>query len=173
MGEWLMRADDDHRPIVIDAMAVIDFLDTDPSILPLISKHLGDLYVTRPVFEEIGRLDESQCNTLGIRIVDLSAEQYWEAGSLVNGLSFQDCTCFVLACDNRWICLTNDRRLRRQCSNRAIGCLWSLETLVKLVEKSVLEPIEAYHVGQAIHKLNPFITYEILQQFSRQIGSGL
>ncbi|MEA4883000.1 MAG: hypothetical protein VB144_04920 [Clostridia bacterium] len=168
-----MRADDDHRPIVIDAMAVIDFLDADPSILPLISQHVGDLHVTRPVFEEIGRIDESQCNTLGIRIVDLTAEQYREAGSLVDGLSFQDCTCFVLVRDNCWLCLTNDRRLRRECSSHAIGCLWSLETLVKLVQKSVLGPIEAYHIGEAIHRLNPFITHEILQKFSRLIGVDL
>lgn len=167
-----MTADVGCRPIVIDAMAVIDFVDVDPSILPLISRHVGELNVTRPVLEEIARIDESQCCTLGISVVDLTAEQYREASSLVNGLSFEDCTCFVLARDNRWICLTNDRRLRRECCSYAVGCLWSLEPLVKLVEKSVLRSIEAYRVGEAIHKLNPFITHEILQQFSRLIGLG-
>jgi len=53
------------RPIVVDAMAVIDFVDTDPAI--------------------------------------------------VNGLSFEDCTSLVLAHDNHWACLTNDRRLRSEC----------------------------------------------------------
>lgn len=41
MGERLMTADNGYRPIVVDAMAVIDFVDVDPSTLQQFSRLMG------------------------------------------------------------------------------------------------------------------------------------
>lgn len=82
-----MSMEHSSQSIVIDATALIDFLDSDRSIVPLISKHLGKLHVIKPVFEEVNGLHESQCEPLGITIVDLTLDQYKEAGSFVGGLA--------------------------------------------------------------------------------------
>jgi len=115
MGRQSVIMEDSPQSIVIEATTLIDFLSSEKSILPLISRHLGKLHVTRPVLEEVADLHESQCEPLGITIVDLTLAQYQGANSLVGGLSFDDCTCFVLARHNGWLCITNDKRLRREC----------------------------------------------------------
>ena len=158
------------QSIVIDATALIDFLHSETSILPLISKHLGQLHVTRPVLEEVDDLHECQCKPLRITIVDLTLDQYREADSLVGSLSLEDCTCFILARDKDWLCITNDKRLRSECFQHGIDCLWGLETIVKLVQSLVLAPSEAYTIGKKIHQLNPFINQGIFEDFCRLIG---
>lgn len=100
MGKQSMSMEHSSQSVVIDATASIDFLGSGRSILPLLSEHLGRLHVTRPVLEEVKVLHESQCESLGITIVHLTLDQYREASSLVGGLSFEDCTCFVLARHN-------------------------------------------------------------------------
>ncbi len=170
MGRQFMIMEDSSQSIVIDATALIDFLGSKRSILPLISKHLGKLHVTRPVLEEVADLHESQCEPLGITIVDLTLAQYQEADSLVGGLSFEDCTCLVLARDKEWVCVTNDKRLRSECCRHGIDCLWGLETLVKLVQNLALSPIEAYTIGKTICQLNPFIKQGTFEDFCRLIG---
>jgi rRNA-processing protein FCF1 len=115
MGRQSVIMEDSPQSIVIEATTLIDFLSSEKSILPLISRHLGKLHVTRPVLEEVADLHESQCEPLGITIVDLTLAQYQGANSLVGGLSFDDCTCFVLARDNEWVCMANDKRLRSEC----------------------------------------------------------
>jgi rRNA-processing protein FCF1 len=165
-----VNIEDSFQSIVIDATALIDFLGSEKSILPLISKRLGKLHVTRPVLEEVADLRKSQCGRLGITIVDLTFAQYKEASSLVGGLSFEDCTCFILARDNGWICITNDKRLRSECCRHGIGCLWGLETIVRLVQTLALAPTEACAIGKTICRLNPFIKQDIFEDFRRLIG---
>ncbi len=170
MGRQSVIIEDSPQSIVIDATALIDFLGSERSILHLISKHLGKLHVTRPVFEEVADLHKSQCEPLGITIVDLTLAQYQEADSLVDGLSFEDCTCFVLARDNEWGCITNDKRLRSECCRHGIDCLWGLETIAKLVQNLALTPTKAYTIGKTICQLNPFIKQGTFEDFCKLIG---
>ncbi len=138
-----MSMEHSSQSIVIDATALIDFLDSDRSIVPLISKHLGKLHVIKPVFEEVNGLHESQCEPLGITIVDLTLDQYKEAGSFVGGLSFEDCTCFVLARHNGWLCITNDKRLRSECCRHGINADYPQPIPSSKTRAS-------YHVSQAL-----------------------
>ncbi len=69
MGRQSVIMEDSPQSVVIDASAPIDFLSSEKSILPLISRHLGKLHVTRPVLEEVADPHESQCKSLWITIV--------------------------------------------------------------------------------------------------------
>ena len=57
-----------------------------------------------------------------------------EAAQSRRGLSYQDHQCLILAPTHGWLCVTNDRRLRKVGAEDGVDVLWGLETLAMLVE---------------------------------------
>ena len=109
-----------HCRVIIDAVALIDFLDSNPSALRLISDHLGRLAAVYEVVCEVDGLDSATCGELGIEIVDANVCQGAIADDRPSGLSRPDHLCLLVAKENRWTCLTNDRRLRRECTRHGV-----------------------------------------------------
>lgn len=156
--------------LIIDAVALIDFCKSDPTVLKLISTHLGQLYLATPVLEEVRQINEEACAALGIILVEPRFEQVVEAASMRGTLSFEDRVCLLLAKENGWTCLTNDKPLRKQCQAEGVKVLWGLETLVYLVKSSALAPLAAKEIAVKIHQTNRFLTGDILKQFLAKIG---
>jgi rRNA-processing protein FCF1 len=160
-----------HCRIVIDAVALIDFLDSNPSVLRLISDHLGRLAAVYEVVCEVDGLDSATCGELGVEVVDANLCQGAIADDRPSGLSRADHLCLLVAKENGWTCLTNDRRLRRECARHGVPVMWTLEALVKLVRKGAVSPPEALSTGTGIHEVNAaYMTDEVLAEFRRLIG---
>lgn len=98
--------------LVVDANVLIDYAEADESVLALVVRHIGPVFVPRDVLDEVDQFDEDTCTRLGLQIAEGSLEQLLEAGAGGGGLSFQDWMCLILARDNGWVCVTNDGRLR-------------------------------------------------------------
>lgn len=160
-----------RRLLVVDANVLIDYASSDLSILGLAGEFVGTIHVPRPVLEEVEQLGETDCARLGIRLVEASVEQLLEAGAGQGRLSFSDRLCLVLARDRSWICVTNDRALRRACTDLSIPVLWGLELMLELVSLRRLTVKAALDIAVAIHRSNPrHITAEILDRFERKVS---
>lgn len=99
--------------------------------------------------------------------------QKGDAGADQRGgpLSFEDKLCLVLARDNGWICLSNDRPLREACKAQDVPVVWGLEIMLSLVEGKYLTPAAAIQAAQAIHAVNPmFITAKVLVAFRQKVA---
>ena len=156
---------------VLDSNVLIDYCAADRTVLTLVSRHVAVIHVPSVLLEEVGDdLDESECERLGIVIVEPETELLVAAGKRRPGLSYYDHVCLLAAKQNRWTCVTNDGRLRRECTSERIPILWGLEIMVPLVTEGHLTRDAARSVARAIAASNPtFITKEIIARFDARL----
>jgi len=156
--------------LVADANVLIDYAESDRSMLSLISRHLARIRVPSPVLGEVDQLAESDAVSLGIVVVEPTLNQALEAEAGERPTSFQDRLCLVVARDGGWSVLTNDTALRRVCRDGGIPCVWGMEAMVILVDEGRLSPARAMRVAEGIARSNRFITQSILDGFRKRIG---
>lgn len=156
--------------LLFDANVLIDY-DADRELLALIARHLAPVMIPTPILDEVDTLDESDCTSLGLTVVEPSPDHLIAATDRSPGLSFQDQLCFVLCHENKWICVTNDTRLRSVCKENGIMTIRGLRPLIHLVQRGHSEvsravaAVEAMHVKNALHLSNA-----VLEAFYREIG---
>ncbi|HOC41431.1 MAG TPA: hypothetical protein PKJ99_00330 [Thermoanaerobaculales bacterium] len=156
----------DYRPLIVDANVLIDYLDTEPSVLALVAREAGPLFVATEVLAKVDQLDVTVCEELGLSIAVPSLSQLLEAAVRRPGLAFDDVVCLVMARDNGWCCVTNDRALRAACRASDVSVQWGLEIMLRLVASSVLSSRDAIEVAMAIQRTNrAFITDAIVNRF--------
>ena len=159
--------------LISDANVLIDYKQSAPAILQLVSKHLQQLYVALPILQEVRDLSVEHAEELGIEVVEPSLEQLVEAGELrliKPALSGTDTLCFVMARDSSWTCLTNDKALRRHCTSGRVECLWGLEVMTLLVTSGLLSAAMACTVARDIQSKNRYIKEETIERFRRKLG---
>ena len=154
--------------LIVDANVLIDYLDSDDSILSLVSKHIAQTYVPRTIFDEVKQFDEEACARLGIFIVEPTTEQLVEAGAGIGSLSFQDRLCLLLAAEGGWTCVTNDKPLRVECEQRNVPVLWGLELMLELIRLQKLNTSEAVMIARSIQQNNFYINDAIVARFEEK-----
>lgn len=160
--------------LLIDADVLIDYAGVEVGILGLVTRHVGAVYVVESVLSEAPRLRPSDCDRLGLQIVQPSLSQLLQAGENRGRLSFNDRLSLIVAHDAGWTCVSNDRALRKACGKYQVPVWWGLELMLALVRIRQLAGQAALAVAQAIHESNPrHITAEILERFAREVERAL
>jgi predicted nucleic acid-binding protein len=157
--------------LIVDANVLIDFCQTDPSVLALVVRHVAVVNVAEPVLDEVDQLDRMAAEALGIRVVTPDFACFTRAAQLAqrSPLQFQDWLCLLLAEAQGWICVTNDKRLRAECQQREVATLWGLELLLRLVEQGALPADSAVDIAEAIHGTNRRVPRKVIDAFIRQV----
>lgn len=156
--------------LILDADVLIDYANSELRVLGLAARHLGPVHIARPLLAEVEQLSEPDCEALGLDLVEPTLEQLIEAGSQRGPLSFPDRLCLILARDQGYVCVSNDRRLRKECSAKGIGVLWGLELMVELVRRNRLQANKALRISRAIHESNPrHISTGVIARFEQRI----
>ena len=156
--------------LVADASVLIDYVETDRSVLSLISRRLATIHVPSPVLEEVRALSNKDAAALGIDVVEPTLHQALEAQAGEGRMSFRDWLCFVVARDAGWSVLTNDMALRKACDSAGVSCVWGMEAMAMLVDGKHLSAARAMAAARKIARVNPFITDTILDRFRDRIG---
>jgi len=159
--------------IISDANVLIDYAKSAPNVLRLISKYVRKLYVPLPVLREVDQLNKSDIAKLGTEIIEPTLAQLIEAGQIrqnKRSVSGKDAICFVMARDNNWACLTNDKPLRRICSAHKISCIWGLEIMLSLVSDEKLPAEKAYKIAQDIQSKNHYIKLKTVEDLRKKLG---
>lgn len=121
--------------------------------------------------EEVHDLSIDEAISLGLDIIDAPTEALLEAARMPRPLSSFDWLCLILARDNHWTCVSNDKRLRAQCLSVGVRTQWSLEPLVLLVRRKKLPKERAEKIARAMAEQNPFIGARIIRRFISRIRS--
>ncbi len=158
--------------LVVDASALIDLYVGARRALPLISANIGQLHVPTPILSEVEHLDERRCRRLGLSVYQPSVQQLTIASRRIAGLSFADRICLTVACEERWVVVTNDKPLRKQCVEANVLVAWGLELLVDLVGRKVIPKDDAVAMGKAIQETNPYITAGILDRYVKKCAGA-
>ena len=161
------------RILLFDANVLIDLYDADSSIFRVVSDSVGPVHVVLPVFEEVGQIDEAEAEALGLTLVEPDLAHFAAAAELSRRLSEEDRICLVVAREEGWTCVTNDRALRRECDAARVEVIWGLELLALTVEAGACRRPAAAALARAIAENNPtHITAAVLERFLRRIGEG-
>jgi hypothetical protein len=153
------------RLLIMDVCVLIDFVNTDPSILTLASRHVGNLYVATPVFDKVRVLDPSMARSVGLKLFEPTLEMVMEAGAKRERLSFQDRLCLIVAKAKGWTCLSNDRQVRSSCKSSGVRVMWGLDLLALLVEVGALSAAAARDVGKKFVASNKRIGATVVDRF--------
>jgi hypothetical protein len=161
-----------RRFLVVDACVLIDFAKADPAILPLVSRHVGEVHVATPVFEEVKDIDPAMAASLGIKLYEPSLDMAAAAAITKGRLSFQDRLCFAIAKKEGWTCVSNDKQLRAHCEREKVRVLWGFEVLAMLVEARALKVVHARDLAKRIAASNRRIGAAVLARFLANIGES-
>jgi len=153
--------------MIMDACVLIDFIKTERAALELVVNHVGPLYVTSPVVDEVNEIDdENELVALGLIIIEPEIEDAYAAGGRSGPLSFEDWLCLLTAKRHGFTCVTNDKNLRKLCRQESVSLLWGLELLAELHKVGGIPATEAETIAQAIRRSNPkHITEKIVSRF--------
>lgn len=151
-----------RRFLILDANVLIDFFKCDRTILKLITTYVGEIYLATPVFNEINEIDENDCIEHGVILVEPELKQLLSASEGTGALSFQDKLCLILAKDNTWECVTNDKPLRKSCKANNVTVIWGIELICILTESGGLPVEHAKEIILRIQELNPKYIHDII-----------
>ena len=155
------------KPKLIDACVLIDFIKADRGILKLISRYIGPLYMLSAVLDEVKDIETlTELSELDLIVIEPELEDVFAASMEPGSISFQDKLCLLTAMRQGYICVTNDRELRKQCEKNNVEPLWGLELLIRLHKAGGVQTEKAIKLARDIHLNNPkHITGEILKRF--------
>lgn len=158
--------------LILDANVLIDLCATDKSLLSLICNHVGQIYLPTPIFDEVTAIDEDSCIEWGVKLVEPELEQLMLAAEEGQSpLSFEDKLCVIMAKQNGWNCVTNDKPLRKKCEEEGVPLIWGIELICILVESGGLPSHNAKEVIIEIQKSNPkYITDAIVTKAFERLG---
>lgn len=160
-----------RRFLIFDANILIDFFNCDRTVIRLISRHVGQIFLATPVLNEIEQIDESDCSELGITLVEPELEHLMLASEDKGPLSFQDKLCLILAKEHGLTCVTNDIPLRKKCESEGVTLIWGIELICILVESNGIPVDQAKDIILEIQKNNPkYITDNIVQSAFKRLG---
>jgi len=160
------------RPTVLlsDANVLIDYRDSDLSVLSLVVQHVAPVHVVREVIDEVDGLTLARCRELGLTVIEVEPDVLLQLAGLPRRVSRRDRLSFPVCRENDWICVTNDRPLRRVCEESNVRVKWGLELMVELVSVGALAPSTALGTATRIQERNPHhISEAILQRFTSRI----
>ena len=159
------------RGLLSDADVLIDYRDSDLSILALVVQHLAPVHVVRDVVDEVDDLSLERCGELGLTVIEVEPEVLLQLATLPRRLSRYDRLSLQVCRENDWICVTNDRLLRRLCGEHSVRTKWGLELMLDLVSAGGLSASHALETARCIHTNNPHhISEKILERFSSRLG---
>lgn len=155
---------------IIDSSVLIDYCKNDISSLSLFSKEVGTIHIPTPIIhEEVSQLSITRAKKHHLKLIEPEIEQALEASSIEKKTSFYDNLCFILSRDNKFTCITNDKPLKRLCSDNNVPSIWGLEMLAILTQEGKISKKKAVSTAIKIQKSNPFITHKIVEQFKNKI----
>lgn len=158
------------KEFIIDADVLIDYRDSDCTVISLFSSQVGRLHIGRATFQKVKNFSEATANQLGLDIETPDEKLADKAQKRRGKLSYDDHEILLLAAQNSWVCITNDNALGAQCSTEEVERIRGLEPMKLLVKTGDLSLTKALKIAKMIQRNNPgFITEAILHQFEEQL----
>ncbi len=154
--------------LLMDANVLIDYQKSDFSVLGLVNEHVGEVHVLTTIIDEVDDLDFSDCERLGFKVVEPELNQLERAAKKRGQLSFHDHFCLLVAAEFGFVCVTNDKQLRKACTDEGVVILWGLEIMTALVRGNEMHAEDAIQTAEKIHLSNPLhIPRKLVARFTK------
>lgn len=160
-------------PVITDANVLIDYIESDITILALYSDKIEQVIIPSVIIEEVEQLSLDDCENYGFLIIEEELEILSDAANSHHGpLSFEDKVCLYLAKSlQNATCITNEKALYKFCEQDQIPVKRGLKLLIELVEGLHINKEEAINVVQLIHQSNPHHIHQgVIDDFLNKIS---
>ena len=157
--------------LITDSCVLIDYIKSARDALRMLTRMVRFVVPRILLVEEVHDLTVDEAESLGLEVFDAPIEVLGEATRMPRPLSNFDWLCLILARDNRWTCVSNDRRLRAQCNSMGVETQWSLDPLLMLVRQKKLTKERAEKIVREMAKQNRFIGVRVVTAFVSRIRS--
>ena len=158
--------------LLADADVLIDYRESDLTVLDLVVRHVGRVAVVPSVLEEVRGVTVAQCARLGIEVIEVTTDRMLQAAEVESSVSFNDRLCLVVCREEGWTCVTNDGALRRLCKRHGVETRFGLGLMVDLVAAGVLARRRAVSVARRMQIANPLhINDRVLTRFLDALGN--
>ena len=152
--------------LLADADVLIDYRESDLTVLELVVRHAGRVAVVPSVLEEVRGVTAARAARLGIEVIKVTTDQMLQAAEVESSVSFNDRLCLVVCREEGWTCVTNDGALRRLCKRHSVETRFGLGLMVDLVAAGVLTRRRAVSVARRMQIANPLhINDRVLTRF--------
>jgi hypothetical protein len=139
-------------------------------MLSLFSQKIGAVFIGRSTFDKVEQLNATTAKKHHLLIEVPDLETIVAAAADRGSLAPDDKETLLLARRNKWVCITNDKPLRRECEMESVAVLWGLEPMKLLVENGEISPSKAISVAKSIQMANSgFISDDIVDRFEKQV----
>ena len=158
------------RKFLIDADVLIDFQNSDFSVLREVNQFVGKICSLREILEEVEGLKLEDCNQVNLEIIK-PKEYVADKAKIKRGrLSENDRLNLYTALDSDFVLVTNDSDLQRACKESNVKTIRGLRLLINLIENSKIPAQDIIEIAEKIHKSNSIhISREIFNAFSDEV----
>ncbi len=136
----------DKTELLLDSNVVMNYDNAGIlCVLSLVNEHIGQIYILTAVLVEVGFLSDAECARRGFKVI----EHTWEEGGhtdklqVSNALSGVDKLCLAVAQTRGYICVTDDKKLQKSCSDYKVECPGATDLVSLLREKQQITANEA------------------------------
>jgi len=159
---------DGPQVLLVDANVLIDCQKSDISVLGLVSRQVGEVHVLTTILDEVDGLKVVDCERLGLKVIEPELNQLIRAATRRGQLSFRDHLCLIVALETGFVCVTNDKPLRKACAEDGVAIMWGLELMTALVRGRAMQAAGAIRTAERIHLGNPpHIPRALVDRFTR------
>lgn len=106
--------------LIVDANVLIDYADTDLSVLALYSTHIAPIRVPLAVADEVDSLGRADYENHHLGLIEETLEIARTASGGGGGLSYPDWVCLLTAERTGATCVSKDTSLLNRCSHAGI-----------------------------------------------------
>jgi hypothetical protein len=96
-----------------------------------------------------------------------------QASTRKGQLSFRDHLCLIVASDEGFVCVTNDKALRKACDDKGVATLWGLEIMTALVRGRAMQAVDAIETAERISASNPLHIPKKLVDHFKKLVTGI
>ena len=158
------------KRFLIDADVLIDFQNSNFSVLQAVNQFIGNIYSLREIREEVIGLTFEDCHQVGLNIIKPKEHVKVQAKITRGKLSENDRLNLYTAIDSDFVLVTNDSDLLRACKENKVKALRGLRLLIILFKKSNIPVQDIIQIAEEIHKSNPIhISKEIFDSFCDEV----
>ena len=171
MGE--VAPDDAPTVLLADADVLIDYRESDMSVLKEVGARIARVAVLSHTLDEVHDVTREDCALLDIDVIEVETQMLLAAAEGEAQVSFNDNLCFLVCRERSWTCVTNDRALRRLCRGHHVKVRYGLSLMVDLVACEAIDRRRAASIARRMQKANPLhINERVLTRFSQALAAA-
>ena len=155
------------KKFFVDTNILIDFLNSDFTILKAVNEFVGQVCVPdRLLVREVPQLSFKDCEQVGMEIITPTDKISKIAGKEIGQLSYIDRLVLYMSKDLKTDVVSNDSGLASVCEYHGVKVIRGFRLLIELAEASDYSIDSLIQIAEKIHETNPlYINRRIVNQF--------